>query len=114
MELEELFEEFVMYLRMKDYSEATITSYRTDFKIYLEFLETTKTATTLDKFVAKKVRQFAVFLKMKNYSPTTIARKINFLRSFSKYCINEDYLIENPMRKVEIPKKRKKSAYLSL
>ena len=112
--LEELFEEFVMYLRMKDYSEYTVSAYRADFNIYLAYLDTIKTSHSLDKFTAKKVRQFTVYLKMKNYTSSTISRKINFLRSFTKFCINEDYLTENPMKKVEVPKKeRKVPIYLS-
>lgn len=107
MDLEALFEEFFMYLRMKDYSDATISSYRTDFKILLEYLDTMKTPHTLENFVAKKIRQFAIFLKMKEYSPSTIARKINCLRSFAKFCINEEYLQDSPMKKVEVPKKEK-------
>lgn len=114
MELEELFEEFIMYLRMKDYSDYTLKGYRADFNIYLEYLDTIKTPHSLEKFEAKKIRQFTVYLKMKDYAPTTIARKINFLRSFTKYCINEEYLTSNPMKRVEVPKKEHKvPIYLS-
>lgn len=114
MSLEEIFEEFTMYLRMKDYSEFTVSAYRADFNIFLEYLDKMKTPRSLDKLNSKKVRQFTVYLKMKDYTPTTIARKINFLRSFTKFCINEDYLTENPMKKVEVPKKEKRvPIYLS-
>lgn len=114
MSLEEIFEEFTMYLQMKDYSEFTVSAYRADFKIFLEYLDKMKTPRSLDKLNSKKVRQFTVYLKMKDYTPTTIARKINFLRSFTKFCMNEDYLTENPMKKVEVPKKEKKvPIYLS-
>lgn len=105
MILEELFEEFILYLQMKEYSKTTITSYRGDFKVYLQFLDTSYTEHTIDRFIQKKIRQYAVYLKMKKYSPATIARKINCLRSFSKFCLDENYLTEDPMRRVDIPRK---------
>lgn len=114
MSLEEIFEEFTMYLKMKDYSQLTVSAYRADFRVFLEYLNKMKTSPTLDKLNSKKIRQFTVYLKMKGNTPATIARKINFLRSFSKFCINEDYLTENPMKKVETPRKEKRvPVYLS-
>ena len=40
--------------------------------------------------------------------PSTLARKINCFRSFFNFCVDQDYIITSPMKKIKPPKLPKK------
>lgn len=108
MSLEELFEEYLFYLTMRNYSERTISSYRSDFRKFLQYLKERKTPPELDKMQPRIMRQYGMWLKKQGYPPNTIGRKINSLRSFFNYLVYEEYIDVSPMTRVKAPKREKR------
>lgn len=110
IELKKQFANFLLYLRSeKNASTATETSYTTDFKIFLEFLKKSNFPTNMRKLDTNEIRAYVVYLKNeKKYKNATVRRKINSLKSFSKYLVEMDYIEKDPTRAIHAPKKEKR------
>lgn len=99
---------FLRYLKIeKNYSNLTIINYGKDLKVFLKFLEEQKIE-NYNEIDYQKIRKFLEFLYDEDYSKKTIARHISSLRSFFKYLLKEDIIINNPMTLVSNPKLDKK------
>lgn len=110
LKVQNTFNEFLDYLRSENNaSELTINSYIGDFKIFLSYLIENGIPTDIEKIQVTHIRSYIVFLKKeRKYENETIRRKINSLRSFFNYLINQDFLIKNPMRTITAPKKEER------
>ncbi len=110
LKIQNTFNEFLDYMRSeKNASELTIDSYVSDFKIFISYFVENGIATDIQKIEVTDIRAYIVFLKKeKKYANETIRRKINSLRSFFNYLVDQDYLIKNPMRTIRAPKKEER------
>lgn len=110
LKVQNIFNEFLDYLRSeRNASELTCDSYISDFKIFLSFLIENGIPVDVQKIEVTHIRSYIVFLKKEqNYANATIRRKINSLKSFFNYLIDQDYLIKNPMRTIRAPKKEER------
>lgn len=97
-----------MFLDMRNFSEATILAYSTDFSIFLSYLEETGVELKLESISKAVVRSYLLWLKSKGYSNASIARKANSLRSFLNYCVNEELIPSSPARDLALLKTDKK------
>jgi len=107
--IEKEFQEFLDYMKAeRNASNATITNYTTDFKIFLDFLIKNNMPTNTNELDTPHMRKYTAFLKTeKKYANATIRRKINSLKSFFNFLVSQDYIIKNPMRAITAPKKEK-------
>ncbi|WP_375166296.1 site-specific integrase [Peribacillus simplex] len=83
-----------MYLEVeKNYSVNTLASYAFDLKLYGEFLTANDRSLDLAELTSYSVRRF-VQNQIINHSikPRTLQRRISCLKSFSEYCLKENYL----------------------
>lgn len=110
LKIEKEFQEFLDYMKAeKNASNATITSYTTDFKIFLDFLVKNNIPTDTSEFDTPHMRRYTAYLKNeKKYANATIRRKINSLRSFFNFLVSQDYIIRSPMRAITAPPKEKR------
>lgn len=100
--------EFLKYLYgIKNYSDYTITSYKDDLNIFMTFCKT-KNINDISKIKYKILREYLSYLYQKNYSKKTISRNLSTLRSFFKYLIGENIIMDNPMLLISNPKLDKK------
>ena len=108
--LDVLYDEFLDYmLAEKNAADLTIDSYKRDYKVFVEYLESRRMAKSLDMLTTPILRNYVSFMKNhKNYSSTTINRKINSLRSFAKFLVISEYMDTNFMDRITAPKKEKK------
>ncbi len=64
-------------------------------KTYLAFLEEAKSLTedkvTFDAFIRDNIKEYIIWLKEKGFTPKTINLKLTAIRSFLKYCCEEDF-----------------------
>src|SRR5258706_2968228 len=94
---------FLAYLLdERNYSPATIRSYRSDLDQFLVFLGSRggggdPSPEAIDPLV---VRAFLGWLHERKDSRATIARKLAAVRSFFRYLVPEGVLAENPARPV--------------
>jgi integrase/recombinase XerD len=102
---------FINYLKLeKSLSENTINSYLFDLNLFSEYLEenikikiikdiSEKVLIDFIKYIGKRLNK-----REKNYSEKSIYRIISVLKSFFKYLVIEDILVDNPAENLDTPK----------
>lgn len=111
MDLRDVMEEFFLYMKVeKTASDQTIYAYRSDLKQFLGFLEKSNlNPFTVDAVSQPLLHKFLLYLgETFNYKPATLSRRVNCLRSFFNYCVQQDYIMVSPMRRIKPPKKPKR------
>ncbi|SER56846.1 tyrosine-type recombinase/integrase [Pedobacter rhizosphaerae] len=99
-----LLKSFITYLsHEKRYSQHTITSYQTDLSQFREYIQKTF---ELDFLEVKHthLRSYMVDLMENDKSTQTINRKISTLRSFYKFLLREDRIVQDPSALIKAPK----------
>ena len=95
---EKILNEYLVYIKnVKNYSENTIKSYRSDIKHYFENSE--------------RIGEFSNYLKILNkdrYSKTSVNRKITSIRTFLYWAIDSGYLNQSEIKIVNNLKVEKK------
>lgn len=80
---------------VKNLSDKSVDAYKQSLKTYLSFLENVKSLTeekvTLDAFSRDNIKEYVTWLKDKEFSPKTINLRLTAIRSFLKYCSEEDF-----------------------
>lgn len=80
---------------VRNLSDKSVDAYKQSLKSYLSFLTEIKSASdggvTMDCFNRTNIQQFILWLKNKDYSVRTINLKLTAIRSFLKYCSEEDF-----------------------
>lgn len=106
MQLHAAIDEFVLYIEIeKNYSVNTVTSYEYDLQLFLSFLKDHGCSTCLNEITKTQVRRFIQYLlgSLKQ-KPRSVNRKISSLKSFTKYCLQEQHLANDFTRGIESPK----------
>ncbi len=94
---------FLDYLKYeKNYSEHTIINYKKDLE---EFYKYTQDITNI---TYNKIREYLKVLHDKKHTNKTISRHISTLKSFYKYLLQEEYIDNNPLKLITLPKIEKK------
>ena len=79
----------------RNLSDKSVDAYKQSLKSYLAFLEKVKSifdsGVTMDSFNRKNIQEFIEWLKSKDYSVKSINLKLTAVRSFLKYCSEEDF-----------------------
>nr|MBC7613493.1 tyrosine-type recombinase/integrase [Pseudopedobacter sp.] len=100
-------EQYLKYLQYeKRYSQHTLIAYKKDLSQYYQFLKSSENEVLTANH--HTIRSWMVNLMDENIDGRSINRKISALRSFYKFLIKENFLIENPVIKVQTPKVAKK------
>ena len=79
----------------RNLSDKSVDAYKQSLKSYLSFLEKVKSVSegnvTIDCFNRKNIQEFIEWLKSNDYSVKSINLKLTAIRSFLKYCSEEDF-----------------------
>lgn len=109
MMLKRLLKEYEYYLKItKGLSTNTISSYITDLREYVEFLEKNYLIKDPNSITKQHIRNFIARLKRKRNTPASISRKMSAIRSFHKFMLLEKLVNLNVSLGVSLPKKEKK------
>lgn len=80
---------------VRNQSDKSVAAYKQSLNSYLTFLESKKglkeDQVTFDAFSRNNVKDFVEWLHKKKYAPKTINLKLTAIRSFLKYCADEDF-----------------------
>src|SRR5690625_5195665 len=106
MQLQQAIDEFLLYIEIeKNYAQNTVISYELDLQMFHDFLVTHNRSlevNDINKTIVRRfIREKIVQDKLK---PRTMHRKISSLRSFTKYCTQENILENDFMVGIERPK----------
>ena len=100
--------QFLNYLSSeKRFSTHTLIAYENDLKQFFEFTKI-DTLTSLTEVNHQLIRSWIVDLVDSEFSNKSVNRKLSSLRSFVKWAQKNDYLIQNPFKKVVAPKVTKR------
>ncbi len=101
---------FITYLTFeKRFSEHTVKSYTTDLKQFTSFLsDEFQIIDNIDEIRFQIIRTWIASLLEKGISPRSVNRKISTLKSYFKFLIREEVILENPMIKLVAPKSKKR------
>ncbi len=98
---------FLSFIKIKNYSEHTLVNYTVDISQFVEFLRT-KDINCWKQVNTMVLREYLFCLNEKNLERTTILRKIASLRSFFKYLTQQEVIESNPLLYLKNPKKYQK------
>lgn len=80
---------------VRNQSDKSVAAYKQSLNSYLLFLENTKglkeEQVTFDTFNRSNIKEFVEWLREKKYAPKTINLKLTAVRSFLRYCADEDF-----------------------
>lgn len=106
MHFQQAQDDFLLYLEdEQNYSPHTIVGYEYDLNRYCDFIEKHGRSTELDALNPLLTRRF-IQDQVKNLEikPRTIHRRISSLKSFSKFCLKNQYMKDDFMAGVVPPK----------
>ncbi len=99
---------FLIIENLKGFSRATISSYKTDFKQFSEFLERRNNLSNINSITTAQIEDFCLnLLKEKRLHINSVHRKKDSLSSLFKHCVKRGWADSNPVEKVEIARKKK-------
>ena len=108
-----LIEKFIDYLRLeKNYSNHTITAYKTDLNNFSQYLVESELNIKIEHVDYKIIRLWILKMVNQNISNRSINRKISSLKSFYKFLIKTDTVKVSPLvahsplkqsKKIQVP-----------
>ena len=100
---------FLKYIEFeKRYSKHTLISYNTDLTQFFNFLDVEYDISDLSEVSHQIIRSWISSMLDGGISSRSVNRKITTLKSFYKYLMQEDEVVENPTQKIISPKNAKK------
>jgi site-specific recombinase XerD len=101
--LKDLLPKFISYLTGKKRSPSTILAYRADLEQLLGAVQA-RNKVTPNQVVQADIETFRDALLVQKYTPKSVSRKLNAVKTFFRWLINEKQLISNPAEIVAHPK----------
>ncbi len=103
----EIIEKFKDYLELeKRYSQHTVKNYVSDVKECADFFSEEESFPL--EITHQDIRAYIVFLSEKHYTATSINRKLSSLKTFYKYLLKIESVVQSPLNLIDPVKKTKK------
>lgn len=99
----ELHAKFTSFLQTSGRAHATVIAYSKDVEQIIQFLAD-KGKTQVEDVTAEDIEEFKELLKKQRYTGKSISRKINSIKAFFRFVINEGILADNPAEIIVHPK----------
>ncbi|MEG1499282.1 MAG: tyrosine-type recombinase/integrase [Bacteroidales bacterium] len=100
-----MIQRFLTYIEAeKRYSKQTVKAYRADIEQFLVYLHSSYFLYNILEVNTEMIRSYVVSLVEKKMSERSIHRKISSLKSFYKYCVKQEEVVENPALHIPLPK----------
>lgn len=104
MQLTDVLEEFIFDCKLRRMSERTIKGYKNNNLRFITFIQNEYQVSELEKVHCKLIKAYLEQLSSLGRMPSYINGIIKSMRAFYRYCIDEEYLFNNPMDKVKFQK----------
>jgi site-specific recombinase XerD len=101
--LKSLLPKFVESLTSKGRSPATVLAYRSDLEQLVDFL-TKKSKATPDQIQSSDLDAFRDTLLADKYTPKSVSRKLNAVKTFFRWMIDQNLITSDPSSSVAHPK----------
>lgn len=103
---EDVLKEFIFDCRLRKLSERTIKSYRNNNKKMMHFIKSEYQVTELEETYYQHIQGYITFLTQQKLSETYINTLLKSFKAFFVYCVQEGYIIRNPMDKIKHQKEK--------
>jgi integrase/recombinase XerD len=102
-------DDYLIYLEVeKNYSVNTLKSYAYDLNLFSHFLQQNNRSLNLGEITSPSVRRFVQDQVINHgIKPRTLQRRISCLKSFSQFCLKENYMKVDFMAGIQAPKSDK-------
>lgn len=107
MLLQDVLKEFVFECEIRKYTKRTIKGYRNNNALFFNYLESEFNITELEEVKQVNIKCYIQFLMKKGLAETYINGILKCFRAFYKYCVEEEYVNDNPCKKVSWQKEPK-------
>lgn len=107
MQLDDILKEFVFDCEVKNFSKRTLKSYRNSNALFHNYLNHEFKITKLEQIKSIHIKRYFKFLMKKGLKPTYANGVLKTIRAFFRYCLDEEYIEENPCLKVGWQKEEK-------
>lgn len=107
MLLQDILKEFVFDCEVRKFSKRTIKGYRNNNALFFNFIGKEYGIAELEKITSAHIKWYIQFLAKKGLAETYINGILKSFRAFFKYCLQEEYITDNPCRKVSWQKEPK-------
>lgn len=106
MELQQVIAEFIVHNQAeKAVSPLTVSALKSDLRCFLSYWRALNLPDDISACTTRTVRQcVAAMYKERNYKASTMNRKVDTLRSFFRFAVEQGYLADNPMDKIRAPR----------
>lgn len=94
---------FVDQLKKDGCSTSTILAYRADLSQLIESLGK-KQITQTTSVTSQHIEEFLKYLSANKYTPKSVSRKLNSIKSFFRFLVNQKAISENPAAPIAHPK----------
>ena len=102
-------ESFLLYLDVeKRYSQHTVRSYKNDLDQFYSFILSNNSCTNPVDISSQDIRAWVISMLDDGISAVSVHRKISCLRVFYRYLRKEGFMINDPLEKVVLPKRKKR------
>ncbi|MFC5603155.1 tyrosine-type recombinase/integrase [Sporosarcina koreensis] len=108
MELEDVLEEYRYHCLAKGFTEKTMRNKRQELTQMKTYLMEKRAIRDIESVTVHDMRAYIRQKQIAGLQPQSIVAMIKLISAFFNWCVSEEYLIENPMNKVEKPKVPKK------
>lgn len=101
MLLEDVLKEFIYDAELRGLSPRTIKGYRNNNARFHKWLENELNITELKRVTTKTIKMYLALLKEQKLSESYANGILKVVRAFFNYCVDEEYVKENPAKKVK-------------
>jgi integrase/recombinase XerD len=105
--LRDLLREYIYECEIKKYSPRTIKEYRNNIKLFFNYLEKEYKIITLEQVSHVQIKNYLKYLTNKGCKETYVNGILKSLRGLYKYCEQEEYVNNNPCKRVSWQKEPK-------
>ena len=104
VDLNKLVLHFCQCMKSEGKSSATTFWYTQMLGCFTNFLINGNVAPTLEEFNIETARDFVIYEQQRELSPYTIQARVRALKGFSSWLFSENYMAENTLALLKIPK----------
>lgn len=108
MLLEDIFKEYKYYCQARNFTKKTMINKRQEYKQLKEYLIFNRGITKIESVTHHDLQSYVRQKQTKGLKPQSIVSMSKQVKAFFSWCVKEEYLQENPMDKVTLPKVPKK------
>lgn len=101
--LKDILPEFIKDLEGKGRSPSTILAYRADLEQMVDFF-VKNNKVLIDQVTQSDIESFRDSLSSDKYTPKSVSRKLNAIKTFFRWLLNENHISSNPAENVSHPK----------